>query len=262
MTAKKKYDKVCYNKVFLKEVILRIDFPAPVSALAKTIPAKLSKAALSLFPVSESQQVQAQELQFSATGVSASSREETQWIFNGKDREKTLVIAQQHMVFTTRSYRTYEEMADDFFSVLNVLQKIDPDLIASRMGLRYINIIDLPDGDPLDWDGYIEDSLLGMMNFNSRQKNLSRAFHVLEYNFEEMLLKCQFGMANPDYPAIVRRRQFVLDLDAFSTSACELDDLPRVIDEAHAIVQDFFESSIGEQTRKIMKQRKHARKAN
>lgn len=260
MTPKKKYDKVCYGKTFLKEVILRIDFPAPLPALKKTIPAKVYKAALSRFPVSESQKVQAQELQFSATGISTNSREEMQWVFNGKEREKTLVIAPQHMVYSTRDYKSFEEMTEDFFHVLNVLRFVESELVISRVGLRYVNIIELSDGHPLDWKGYVDDSLLGMFGFNGRQANLSRVFHVLEYNFDEINLKCQLGVANPDYPAVVRRRQFVLDLDASSVSVYELDDLQKVISDAHSLVQDFFETSIGEQTRKLLKQRKNERK--
>lgn len=261
MILKKKYDKVCYRKTFLKEVILRIDFPAPLPAFTKTIPAKVSKAALSRFPVSESQKIQAQELQFSATGLSTSSREEMQWIFNGKDREKTLVVAPQHMVYITKDYKTFEEMTDDFFHVLNALRSVESDLVISRMGLRYVNIIDLAEGDPLDWKGYVNDSLLGMVGFNGHQASLSRAFHVMEYNFDDINLKCQFGIANPDYPAVVRRRQFVLDLDASSVSIHELDDLSKVVSDAHSLVQDYFETSIGEETRKLLKQRRNERKS-
>lgn len=261
MAPKKKFDKICYERTFLKEVILRIDFPAPLSKLARTIPSKLTKAALSNFPVSESQKVQAQELQFSATGISTNSREETQWVFHGKEREKTLVIAPQHIVLSSRAYKTYEELTDNFFRVAEALKIIEPEIVINRMGLRYVNIIDLGEGDPLDWSDYVNESLLGMLDFNGRKSRLSRAFHVLEYNFDEINLKCQFGIANPDYPAIVKRRQFVLDMDAYSTSAYDLDELVRIIDLAHAHTQDFFESSIGAQTRKLMKQRKNEPKA-
>lgn len=257
---KKSYNKVCYSKTFLKEVILRIDFPAPIHSLSKALPSKLSKAALSRFPIPDSQKVQAQELQFSATGVSANSREETQWIFYGKDREKSFVIAPQHLVLSTRSYNTYEELVEDFFCVVDVLKTIEPDLVINRMGLRYVNIIDLADGNPLDWDGYIDKSLLGIVGLNGKQANLSRAFHVLEYNFNETNLKCQFGIANPDYPAVIKRRQFVLDLDAYSMSAYDFDDLPKAVSTAHELVQDFFESSIDDEARKHMKPHKHERK--
>lgn len=260
MTKSKNYSKVCYSSNFLKEVILRIDFPAPVLSLEKTLPNKLSKAALTRFPIRESQKVQAQELQFSATGISANSREETQWAFFGKEREKNVVIAPQHLVLSVRSYNTFEELTGDFFAIVDVLKMIEPELVISRMGLRYINIIDLPNGNPLDWDEHIDGSLLGMINFNGKQDNLSRAFHVLEYKFDDTNLKCQFGIANPDYPAVIKRRQFVLDIDAYSTAAYEVNDLRKTIGDAHELIQNFFESSISEQTRKLMKSLKHERK--
>ena len=37
-------DTVCYKKPFLKQVIARVDFVAPVRALLTTVPAKVGKA--------------------------------------------------------------------------------------------------------------------------------------------------------------------------------------------------------------------------
>lgn len=259
-TIKKKHEKVCYSKSFLKEVILRVDFPNPLSILAKKIPPKLYKAALSNFPVPESQQVQSQEIQLSSTGISANNKEETHWSFYGNEREKTLAITPRAIVLSVRTYKTFEQMTGDFFKVFDILKHLEPELVLSRVGLRYINIIDLQEGNPLDWKGYVNADLLGMINFNKKHENLSRAFHVLEYNFENVNLKCQFGVANPDYPALVKRRQFVLDFDAHSVSVNDVDELSKIIMDSHDYVQEFFESSIGEEARKQMKQVKHEQK--
>lgn len=254
---KKKYTRVCYSKPFLKDVILRVDFATPLPCLAKKLPSKLSKAALASFPVAEPQKVMAQELQFSATGaVSSNSREETQWVFFGKDREKNIVIAPTVLVMRTGVYSTYENMTDNFFSVFSVLAGIEPDMVISRVGLRYINVIELPDGDPLDWNEYIDESFLGIVRGAYKKQNLSRAFHILEYAFGNINLKCQFGIANPDYPALVKRRQFVIDMDAHSEVSHDVDVLRPVIDDAHTIIQDFFESAISSNTRKLMKPKK------
>lgn len=254
---KKKYTRVCYSKTFLKDVILRVDFATPLVSLAKKLPSKLSKAALARFPVAEPQKVMAQELQFSATGaVSSNSREETQWVYFGKDREKNIVIAPAVLVMRTGVYSTYEDMVDNFFSVFNVLAAIEPDMVISRVGLRYVNVIELPDGSPLDWDGYVDDSLLGVVRGAYRKQNLSRAFHILEYAFDSINLKCQFGIANPDYPALVKRRQFVIDVDAHSAVSHDVDALRPVVDDAHAVIQDFFESAIAGETRRLMKSKK------
>lgn len=254
---KKKYTRVCYSKTFLKDVILRVDFATPLASLAKKLPSKLSKAALTRFPVSEPQKIMAQELQFSATGaVSSNSREETQWVYFGKNREKSIVIAPAVLVMRTGVYSTYEDMVDSFFSVFSVLAGIEPDMVISRVGLRYVNVIELPDGSPLDWDEYVDASLLGVVRGAYRKQNLSRAFHILEYAFDNINLKCQFGIANPDYPALMKRRQFVIDIDAYSSVSHDVDALHPVVDDAHAVIQDFFESAITDKTRRLMKSKK------
>ncbi len=259
MTAtKKKYAKVCYTKTYLKDVILRVDFAAPIANLAKKkLPGKLTKAALSRFPVAESQKITAQELQFSATGsLSSNSREETQWVFHGNEREKNIVIAPQFLVMRHSAYKSYEELADDFFSVFDTLPAIEPELVIARIGLRYINVISFDDGNPLDWNEYIDDSLLGIINSAHNTENLSRSFHVLEYAFPNVNLKCQFGIANPDYPATIRRRQFVIDMDAYSVTSHDTDALRDVVVQAHDVIQEFFESAITSETRKLMKSKK------
>lgn len=37
------FEQICYKKPFLKEVILRIDFPAPIAELSSSIPQSVSK---------------------------------------------------------------------------------------------------------------------------------------------------------------------------------------------------------------------------
>ncbi|MDI9332172.1 MAG: TIGR04255 family protein [Alphaproteobacteria bacterium] len=255
------YEKVCYAKPFLKEVIARVDFPEPVAMLSKALPAKFSKSILSRFPISEPQQVQAQELQFSATGaISTNTREEKHWTYYGKEREKTLTLAPQHVVQTSRAYTTFEAFTDDFLEVIEAISKIDSELAANRVGLRYINVIEIDSGDPLEWSDYIDGAMLGNINLNNQKSNISRAFNVLEYNYGNINLKYQFGVANPDYPAIVRRKQFILDLDAFAVGAYELSEIKNVVNNSHALIQDFFEASLKEKARKLMGRKKNERK--
>ena len=259
--AKKNLDKVCYRDTYLKDVILRVDFAAPSQKLEKKIPAKLTKAATKRFPISDIQTVHSQEFQVSPTGLSANAREEVQHIFYGKEREKNIVIAQQHMVMANQAYSSFEDLTADFFSIFDVLSGVDQEIVANRIGLRYINVIEFPDGDPLDWSDYICESLLGVVGFNGRKSNLSRVFHVVEYNFGEIYLKCQFGIANPDYPALIKRRQFILDIDAYSAGAYEHNEIARVVADAHALIQEFFEASIKDPVRKLMGQTKNESKA-
>lgn len=251
------YENICYTEPFIKEAIVRIDFPAAAPCLSETIHTKISKAALSKFPIFEPQKVQSQEFQFSGEGFSANSREITQWTFHGKNREKSLIISPEAIVQTNKSYKSYEIFTGDFFHVLNALKDVQPDLPVSRVGIRYVNIIDLPNGDPLEWRDYINESMLGIIDIHKDKKNISRAFHVLEYNFDPINLKFQFGIANPDYPAAVKRKQFVLDLDAHSFGAFDLVDIQSITEKSHALIQDFFELSVTDKTRRLMRPKKN-----
>ncbi|SFP17334.1 TIGR04255 family protein [Ectopseudomonas toyotomiensis] len=246
------FEKVCYLDPFLKEAIVRIDFPEPCPALTERLSNKLTKTALSKFPISEPHKFQTQELKFTGQEFSSNSREMTQWVFHGKDREKALIINPDHVAHTNKSYKSYESFSNDFLSFVSALKEAQPDQVVNRIGIRYVNVIDLKEGNPLEWSEYINERMLGIIDLGYKE-NISRAFHILELNFDSMNLKCQFGIANPDYPATVKRRQFVLDLDASAVGAFDLDEIEKVIKSGHEKIQDFFENSITDKTRKLMK---------
>lgn len=256
-----KYEKACYTAPFLKEAIIRIDFPAAVPCLTDTLDTKISKASLSKFPIFEPQKLQTQEFQFLGAGFSANSREVTQWTFHGKNREKTLIISPESVIQTTKSYKSYEAFSGDFHHIVNAISDVQNDIPVNRIGIRYVNVIDINNGNPLEWFEYINESMLGIIDLNKdRSESVSRAFHILEYNFDEINLKFQFGIANPDYPSVIKRKQFVLDLDAYSQGALELSEVNSILGKAHALIQEFFELSITDKTRNQMKPKKNESK--
>jgi uncharacterized protein (TIGR04255 family) len=59
-------------------------------------------------------------------------------------------------------------------------------------------------------------------------------------------------MPNPDYPARIRQKVFVLDLDAYTHSLVYITDVGRLLDDFHAAVQRYFEQSITENLRRLM----------
>lgn len=245
-------DQICYTNPFLKEAIIRVDFPMPCAALSGPLGSKLSKAALSKFPISEPQKLQAQEFQFSGANFSTNSREITQYTFHGKDREKSLIITPDGVAQTSKSYKTFELFLSDFLNFISALKEAQPDQIANRVGIRYVNVIEITKGNPLDWSEFVNEQMLGIIDMGNKE-NISRAFHILEFNFESVNLKCQFGIANPDYPATIRRKQFVLDLDAQAAGAFELNEIEQILKNGHQKIQEFFELSITEKTRTLMR---------
>lgn len=244
--------KISYKNPFLKEVILRLDFPTPITGLEKSVPDNILKSILKNFPISEPQKLLSHELQFSKDNVKTKQSEFTEWTFYSNERDKILKIGPYAMVIIIKKYTSFEELEAINNDITAALYKRFKELIVNRIGLRYVNIIEPGGNDPLSWAEYINEKMLGIIDFNKRKDSITRVFHILEYNFNDIRVKFQFGIANPDYPAIIKKKQFVLDIDSYINGAFELQEIKTNIESAHDKVQELFESSITEKTRVIM----------
>lgn len=246
-------DTICYKRPFLKQVIVRADFIAPISALEKTLPPKLAKVASLHFPISQPTNGIAKQFQFGPTGMQESEAPFKQWNFFGKQREKQLTLASSFVNLIYTRYTTYEDMKEHFSVVVREIAKAFPDVRASRFGLRFINIIEeLRLVSPINWEEYIAPELLGASNFFLTSPPMTRLMHVAELQSGDIDVRFQFGMPNPDYPAVIKRPQFVLDMDAYVKTSHDLVDSLQYIEQAHSLIQDLFERSITDKLRRHM----------
>jgi uncharacterized protein (TIGR04255 family) len=247
------YEDVFYEKPFLKEVIARIDFVAPLEGAEKSLPQKLAKQLSDRFPIKEPMDAIAQELQVTAGEVKHRKTQFRQWNFFGREREKQLSLAPSFILITYKQYTTFEETKEEFSKVVNALEIAFPDVRAARFGLRYINSIeDVQLTSPTDWGAYIARDLLGTMAFFAQPERLTRLIQVTELKHGDLDMRFQFGMPNPDYPALIKRPQFVLDLDGYVRTAHDVTQSLRYMDQAHEQIQDLFERSITRRLREQM----------
>ncbi len=246
------YENICYKNPFIKEAIVRFDFPSEIPNIEKGLPSKVAQAALKFFPIFEPQKMQTHEVQLGGEEAKTKITEITNSIFHGLEREKTLSISPYALYVQVRQYRTFELLLKETILPLSALCESFPEIRASRVGIRYVNILNIGEENPLDWTKYVCPELLAITNFHNKE-NLSRAFQIIEYNFEEDSLKFQAGIANPDYPAKIKQRQFVLDLDASSVGAYDFQEMIAKVKVGHERIQDIFESSITDATRTAMK---------
>lgn len=250
------YEQTCYEKPFLKEVIARIDFVAPLEGLEKVLSPKLAKELSERFPISEPIDAVERELQFSGTELRQRETRFKQWNFYGKEREKQLSLAAPFVFVSYKRYTTYEAMNAEFAGVTQAVGKTFPDARAGRFGLRFINSIEINELTAVtSWNDYIAQGLLGTLPFFTELECLTRLIQVTELKYEDLHLRFQFGMPNPDYPAQMKRPQFVLDLDAYVQTAHDLRDSLQYIDQAHERIQDLFERSITNTLRERMNAR-------
>jgi uncharacterized protein (TIGR04255 family) len=249
----KAFAGLCYRKPFLNRAVLKIDFAVPNEGVAKGLLPAVAKAALKYFPISEPRKQIAEQLQISGTGFKKSRSESTLWTYHGNEREKTLEITPTHFAVNRTRYSTYEEFKEEFFEPLTAFLDSYPDTVISRFGIRYINEIKFKaEASPTDWHGYLNPKLLGLFDFAPDHSVLSRVFNIMEMNYGDLRLKFQFGMNNADFPATIREKSFILDLDAFRAGLLDRADVVANVDRAHEKIQELFELSITEKVRDEM----------
>lgn len=241
-----------YKKDFLKQVIVRIDFDTPLP-IAATGPEKSIYAPVKArFPITEEKKVLGKELFIGPNVTKERSIETKEWHYYGINREKHLTIASNVMLIEYNKYELYEVLRDDFLSVSNALFDAYPKLQVKRLGLRYIDNIEIVEENPTEWEKYLKPELNSTFAIADNKETISRAFHVLEFNYGEDLLRFQFGMFNPDYPAPIKRKVYTLDFDMYVTKLLDKTDIEQTIDRFHEKVNHSFEAVITDELRNIM----------
>jgi uncharacterized protein (TIGR04255 family) len=224
--------------------------------LEKELPKDISKVARANFPIEEPKPAFTQQLLISKKELTARRQEFTEWNFYGLNREKYLRIVPQAFFVLYKDYENYENLRSGFLAIVesffNYFEQAQP----SRLGLRYINEFDVPASSPLNWQEYISRELLGLFSYTIEEAVPSRVFHNFEAVFSAFNLRFQFGVHNPDYPAPIRRRAFILDYDAYFRGLLERKDIPECLDKYHIAIQKVFERSITGRLRKVMNESK------
>ena len=244
MVIPNEFDEICYRRNFLTEVIVRIDFVSPVKNIANDLPKNLSKSILKYFPIDEPKSAFMQEFIVAPTELHTRKQEFTEWNFFGRNREKRFVITQNFFFIGYQKYENYEGLRNEFLEIAGEFFKTFDQAQPSRLGLRYINEIKLNKGDPIEWSEYISSELLGLFSYSVEGAESNRIFHNIEFIIDDFSLRFQFGIHNPDYPAPIRQKIFVLDYDAYFKGPIETPDIPRLLDKYHKGIQNIFESNI------------------
>lgn len=248
------FQAICYKKNFLKEVIARVDLLSPLPGVDVALPPALSELAVEGFPIPEPREAVQREVQIGPAGVASSEERFKEWRFHGKERTKTLTIGRQVVLVQHTTYQTFELLKGEFLRILDRVAELFVGVRSSRVGLRYVNTIELAEANPMEWSAHLAPQLLSLFQFppEADRTTLSRVFHNIELALDVFNLRYRLGMHNPDYPARIRQKVFVLDLDAYTQSAVDLREVGPLLDDFHATIQRYFEQSITNQLRSLM----------
>jgi len=228
-----------YEKNYLKEVILRIDFPSTPLDVTKFKSKDLVKKIYPYFSKLEQREI----LDGQKTIV--------EWRYYDKD-QKNFITLSNESIFFRYSHWTNESFCQLEQVFLNILD-VYTDLAITRFGLRYVNHVEIDEDNPTDWTDYLNENLLSIFDIAEDRGLIIRAFHNLELRYDDdMRLRFQYGMHNPDYPAIIRKKLFVLDYDAYHEGLLERDELKDKLSVFHTRILSLFKKSIKEKLNEKM----------
>lgn len=237
-------ENICYKKNFITEAIAKVEFLNPIIELDQTLPKEFSDSIVNLFPIAELKEISNNNVTITNSGVQNNIDKGIEWSFWNKDRSKRISLSKNVLLLVQNRYASYDNFADEFLTAFNALCSIYKDLIFRRFGLRYVNNIKLAESEPLNWDNYINDKLTASINIPDDSSHISRTFHNLEMNYENFNLRFNFGIHNPDYPAIIKQKVFILDMDAYHNGLQNKEDVISSLPEFHSKIQELFEFSI------------------
>jgi uncharacterized protein (TIGR04255 family) len=237
--------EICYQKNYLQEVVARIDFAAPLEALnAPVLPDKVQKALKSRYPIFESTKAVSQNVIIHHQSIHTDRREVQQWKYHGENREKSITVSPDFIIVSIKQYRDYEEFKLDVIEPIEEISKIEGNIFINRTGLRYINIFPNKTNKYDELIDKFHPTIASPFSNIIDANNLSRKVQLSEYINDEVKCRIQSGIFNPDYPAKIKNKEFVLDLDAFIDTPHSFANINELFDSLHNVIQNKFEDLI------------------
>jgi len=248
-----------YKKDYLSQVIIRVDFSNNIDSIKNNINEELNKLILKYFQVPEPRKLLGQSFQFQVSNkkeVKSDFDESMEWKYFNRNRTKYLLLNLNSMLIDYKVHEDHKLVIKEFFEILKKLFDLYSDIQVRRFGLRYINNIDLDIKEIKELSKYINKDLLSIFNFYENKELISRVINHIEFNFDNLKLRFQSGMRNPDYPAIIRRNIFVLDYDCYYEGLLSnVNEIEQKAIETHGKIKEFFSKSITKQLKDKMNEK-------
>ncbi len=241
--------KICYKNNFLKQVIVKMEFAQPLSDLTPDSIVSAVAEIKKRFPISEQATGIQQGIEISDVSITSTKSEFPEWNFHGSDRSKSVKINPHFLQILLTKYKSEDDFKDDLVAPIKHIIESRPNTLISRTGVRFVNVFDFDIDSFQKVTEYFTDSISGHIASISNQEACVRTFLINEYIDDEIKIRMQSGFFNPDYPAVIKRRHFVLDIDAYIDFPHTISDVTSYFVRFHKIIQSIFESHITQKLR-------------
>jgi uncharacterized protein (TIGR04255 family) len=244
-TAKKKY-----RKNYLTQVVYQITFDGRDALNARL----LKKYSDSLGPdYAGLAKITRQAAVFQTSGNTGISAEDIViWQIASRDGDHTVEITRNSFDISFTKYILYRDFAPIITNAQNKFRELVPDLQRiNRLGLRYVNQINLDTGN-LRWEEYIDSSIAGFLSFTDTSKIRRSMHNIVLAEDDETMLNINYGIFNRRFPEPITENEFILDLDAYTPAAVDIEDTLRLLKKFNTTNAIYFENSVTDKLRAVM----------
>lgn len=163
-------------------VLAQVRF-APILAMADYIP-KIQESFRDNYPYFR--QVDIKGVIF---GPEPSFRSETRWKFVNKNKSSCITLSNGFVTLATNSYDRFEGFVEDIENVLSRLHAKVKIAIVERLGLRYVDLVRLSEGET--FSDYFENHLIGFQGSDvGAETSLSKFEFMGTTKFGKLVIRC------------------------------------------------------------------------
>jgi len=219
------YDRVIFRKSPLRLVVGQVRFPVLPSFGDGGLIARFSDEIRTEFP-SRTKENQL-TFQISPKGVEQAPGE-TLWRLSTRDRLWSVVVGETAITLEVKGYSSVDEFLARFSRVLAAARSALNVTDRTRIGLRYINEIRHPEGRSLAaWARFLKPELVGFAASELLEGTVEQMIQEIRISRPDGTLAIRHGLQRgtilEPIPPDVPDQFYMLDLDYFDTTECELE---------------------------------------
>lgn len=245
-----------YQRNFLSRVIFQLKYD-PILTLEAESPAKFQERITSIYPgLVTKKKIEVQANIKDGKLTTQLTKERQVWEFQAADKKRSLAISADEFSLVYSEYKDKSQIIDDLHNTWPVFQALYNANSLSRVGLRYINKISIPDGNPLEWTNIVNEDVRTSTFIScaaGTNYKLSRSLHEVHWVESDHRIALRYGIHNPDFPNPIAKREFLIDIDCVSIGEIRADDAEKCLVSFNTSAESFFEKCIGDTLRERMR---------
>lgn len=245
--------RVVYQKNPLLEVICQLQFPT-ILEISAADPAGFQKKVRPRYPLYSREEeggipkgIPKEIADIVAHLPIARPPEDAPHRFLTEDSSRFISLTREFLAVADRKYTRWEDFRREIELAKTALEEEYPPAFYSRIGLRYVDIIDKVDlglGDE-PWDSLMNSSIAGILG-------AKELYHAVRQIYGEALMECDDetvprGFARLRHGLVERPdggQVYRIDADFFTTERSTGDDVSRVLERFNRLAGNFFRWAI------------------